>query len=332
MKTTIFFTALIAGALLPATLAIAQTTGAGAPHVAPPPRDVPARPFVPSQPVQPNSGAAPIQNPSTIQPSVTAQGSATIATNPMVAATNSLQGTNSFAGNTNGLNLNIPGNQAVTANDRVLLTTLLQGVKLQLGVNSMAQLPVHFLISNGAVTVTGVVRTANERDRIFAGVQRTPGVLSAFDDLRVGTNGAAIAGAAQNQPSFFTTSRDHAFSPADQTLLTAVEQKTAAQLGINGSSAAQMPIHFSIQNGVVGVTGNLVSAAEKQVVLAAIQQIPGVVRVVDDIGVTGSGTDGVNATVGSQNPFLIRSNNLAPTSVNPTRSNRIFMNTNASGR
>jgi len=294
----------------------------------------PASPVVPPGTVQP---VLPIR---TVPPGtstgfgLTSSITGTLTTNDVGMATNGVQGSNNFA-LTNGANAsgtNVNGNfvlrdQAVTPSDRVLLATLLQSTESQLGISSPSALPVHFFIDNGAVTIVGTVPTADESQRILARVQQTPGVLSVFNDLHVGSSVAVV----QPRESFFTTPQNHAFSASDNTLLTAVEQEAAAQLGINSASTAQMPVHFSIQNGVVGVIGQVKTLQEKQALIADIQRTPGVVRVVDDISVANPG--GVDSSLGmQQNPF-INNSNLPATSRELNQSNSIFLNTtNSSGR
>jgi osmotically-inducible protein OsmY len=253
-------------------------------------------------------------------------------------------------------NISASTGQAVTASDRMLLATLTQTVSTQLGVapqnsqnsqtvnsqtansqtvnsqtiNPSPALPVRFLINNGAVTLVGTVPTADESQRIQARVQQTPGVLSVFNDLRVGTTAQT---AATQQPSFVGAMTDHAFSPADRSLLTAVQQSAGTQLGITGASTAQMPVHFSIENGVVGVTGRVSSLEEKQALIAVIQRTTGVARVVDNVAIANPAAGGVNSTTGNQNPFLNNNNNLPATSREGMgATNTIFLNTtNSSG-
>lgn len=223
------------------------------------------------------------------------------------AGTNGFSGTNNFAG-TNGfrgasnnvsafvhpltnfpiaVNTNFNGNivtpdQAATPNDRVLLTTLSQGVRASLGIAPNGNSPVHFLIQNGTVTVTGTVQSDAQSQAVLSQVQQTPGVLSVINDTHVA---GAFAPAVQNQSSGLlglAAPTDHAFSAADRTLLTTVQQEAASQLGV--TSTSQMPVHFSIENGVVGITGQVNSLQEKQALIAAINRTPGITRVVDNVG------------------------------------------------
>jgi osmotically-inducible protein OsmY len=246
-------------------------------------------------------------------------------TNPMTATNqNQFAATNGAVGS-NGLNSNFAlRNQAVTPSDRILLNSILQGLQAQLGVTSISGLPVHFFINNGAVTIVGTVPTADESQRILARVQQTPGVLSTFNDLHVGTPSTVVR---PQTGALGQTVTDHAFSPADRTLLTTVEQEAALQLGINGASAAQIPVHFSIQNGVVGAMGQLNSAQEKAALLAALRRTPGVTRVVDDISLTG----GAGVTAGTPSAANPATGILAPTSRDGQNNNQLLNTTNSSG-
>ena len=180
------------------------------------------------------------------------------------------------------------------------------------------------MINNGTVTALGTVQSAAQGQSILSQVQQTPGVLSVVNGLHI----ARPADSAQSQSanSVFAGPTDHAFSARDQTLLTTVQQQAATQLGVN--SVSQMPVHFSIQNGVVGVTGQLPSLQEKQALLTALARTPGIVRVVDNVGVI-NGAAGFGATA---TPNATMNRNLPATSRNQGGTNTIFLNSNnASG-
>jgi hypothetical protein len=340
MKSKIIYTFIVTGVLLTGS-AFAQTSSGGtAVHVAP----VPAAPrngIVPIAPRPPQPGVTqPAQNGVNGQKTFTANTQTTSNspsdTNGLAGMTNSAP-TNNFAG-TNGLGgtnnvtavvtpltnfvnpatSNFNGNivmqdQAVTPSDRVLLTTLSQGVRVTLGITPNGGIPVHFLINNGTVTVVGTVQSSAQSQAVLSQVQQTPGVLSVVNDMHVA---GAFAPAVQNQSGSlaFGAQTDHAFSAADQKLLTTVQQEAALQLGVN--SLSQMPVHFSIQNGVVGVTGRVNSLQEKQALLAAISRTVGITRVVDNVTFTPSqaGFSGLN------NGLLT-----------PTGATNVGVNTNASG-
>jgi osmotically-inducible protein OsmY len=322
MKTKILFASLVVGTFL-SSPAFAQSKAGGASgggHV------IPAVPRTGLTPVtRPNStvpSGTTIQNgvngqsalgQTTGQFSSTATSNGFAGTNTM-ASTNGLAGTNNFAG-TNGLlgasnnvsafvrpmtnfpitvNSNFNGNivaqdQAVTPSDRILLTTLSQGIRASLGIAPNGNSPVHFLIQNGTVTVVGTVQSTAQSQAVLSQVQQTPGVTSVINDTHVS---GPFAPAVQNGSTGslgLAAPTDHAFSAADQTLLTTVQQEAALQLGV--TSTSQMPVHFSIENGVVGITGQVSSLQEKRALIAAISRTSGITRVVDNVGVApNSGT------------------------------------------
>jgi hypothetical protein len=274
------------------------------------------------------------------------------ATNQVVANTNGFNGTNNINGTNalgnNGLgttnnvtatvtpltnfpvtvNSNFNGNvvvpdQAVTPSDRILLTTLSQGVRATLGITPNGNTPVHFLIQNGTVTVVGTVQSTEQSQAVLSQVQQTPGVLSVINGMHVAGSFAPAAQSPTAGASLLGTPTDRAFSPADQTLLTTVQQEAALQLGI--TSSAQMPVHFSIENGVVGVTGYVASLQVKQALIAAIQRTRGIVRVVDNVSVVSSGNTGITSgNVGATGTTL------SPTSRDMNQSN-FLVTTNSSG-
>ena len=317
MNTKIFFTFLVAGTFAGSS-AFAQSKGGA---VSGGVRAVPVVPRTGITPVTPPNGTmqpgTPIQNgvngQSAVGQTTNPQFSSSTASNSFAgtnnfAGTNGFSGTNNFAG-TNGflgasnnvsafvrptmtnspvaVNTNFNGNivtpdQAVTPNDRILLTTLSQGVRASLGIAPNGNSPVHFLIQNGTVTVTGTVQSTAQSQAVLSQVQQTPGVLSVINDTHVA---GPFAPAVQSQSSGslgLAAPTDHAFSAADRTLLTTVQQEAASQLGV--TSTSQMPVHFSIENGVVGITGQVNSLQEKQALIAAINRTPGITRVVDNVG------------------------------------------------
>jgi BON domain len=328
MKTQLLATSLITAiSVLSVSLKAApvSSSGAAGARVVPPTvSPSPAAPGMPQQPgISPTAVTAPINGTSTISTNpIAANPTNAMPSTNQFATTNGVQENNGLAGTPNQANGNfVLRDQAVTPSDKVLLSTLTQGIASQIGVTSPAATPVHFFINNGAVTLVGTVPTADESQRILARVQQTPGVLSVFNDLHVGTPSTVV----QPRDAVGQTVTDHAFSPADQALLTTVEQQAAQQLGITGASASQMSVHFSIQNGVVGAMGQLSSAQEKAALIAALQRTPGVVRVVDDISLTGPAT---MPTPAAANPAT---GPLAPTSRDGQTNNFMLNTTNSSG-
>jgi osmotically-inducible protein OsmY len=353
MKTKILFASVLAGTFL-CNRVFAQSSGSasGAVHVAPVVPRTGITPVTrPNGVVQPgttiqnklNGQPNPAQN---ANPQFTATASNGFAGTNTIAGTNGLMGTNNFAG-TNGLagtnnvtamvspttnfNININSNfngnvvmqdQAVTPTDRVLLTTLSQGVRATLGITPNGNTPVHFLIQNGTVTVVGTVESTAQSQAVLSQIQQTPGVLTVVNDMHVR---GAFAPAVQNGGggSLLGVPTDRAFSASDQTLLTTVQQEAALQLGV--TALGQMPVHFSIENGVVGVTGHVNSQQEKQALIAAIGRTRGIVRVVDNVSVTASSTTGLPGNVGPSANTV--NGALTPTS----RGTNQLISTNSSG-
>ncbi len=225
---------------------------------------------------------------------------------------------------------------AVTQNDEALLTTLQQSIRTTLGITTpRANLPVHLFIDNGVVTLVGFVPVAQDNQRILLQAQQTPGVVQVIDRLHVGMpptqvqplsatgqseGGSATGGALPLTPAFNSSQVDHAFSPADQRVLAAVRQTADTQFGVNTANnrlnnaanttvnestgnnlvSTQLPVRFSVQNGVVSVMGTVVSESQKLALLQALGKTPGVVRVVDDVQIGGAGTETIPQSTAPQ--------------------------------
>jgi len=332
--------------------AAARAVPAVTPNQTTPGRIVPpgTRPGNPGGPV--NGPVNPIEGINGVN-DVNGNSTTTVTSNSPIAATptNQFQATSNATANINSNpspnNLAVQ-DQTVTSGDRMLLNTLQQGLAAQLGTSAgtvagsstttaagtsagtstAGAASVHFLINNGMVTLVGTVPTADESQRILARVQQTPGVVSVFNDLRVG-NAATTSAQPINNLTGTAGVSDRAFTPADQTLLTVVEQAAGNQLGITGASTGQMPVHFSIQNGVVGVTGQLSSPQEKAAVLAAVRQTPGVVRVVDNVALINVPQNGgvPGASPLQTPPMNNQTRPLQPTSRSMGLTNSQFLNT-----
>ena len=262
-------------------------------------------------------------------------------TNEM-SPTGANSGTNQFRNNF------VFRDQALTPADQSLLVTLRQTVQTQLGITATGTMPVHFVIDNGVVTLFGTVPSADESQRILLLAQQTAGVTQVVDHLRVGTadqfqprangnnnttqTGTAQTGATQSGTQITCTTQnsaiggtatDHAFSPSDKALLLKVQQQASQQTGFTPANGQQLPVHFSIQNGVVAITGQVASPQQKQMVAGAVQNVPGVVRVVDDMSVSQT-TPTTTAPATTANPAV--NNQLAPTSTDGQTNNTMFQN------
>lgn len=224
--------------------------------------------------------------------------------------------------------------RAVTPTDQSLLVTLRQSVQTQLGVTPTGTMPVHFVIDNGVVTLLGTVPTSDESQRILLLAQQTTGVTQVVNRLRVnanannnmtqtGTEQTGITGITGTQNSSIGgATSDHAFSASDKQLLFKVQQQATKETGLTPANGQQLPVHFSIQNGVVAITGQVASPQQKQLIAGAVQNVPGVVRVVDNITVSSQTPTPTTGTT-TANPAV--NNQLAPTSTGG-QSNTMFQN------
>lgn len=95
--------------------------------------------------------------------------------------------------------------------------------------------------------------------------------------------------------------RDQAITSADRQLLA---QLRSAVFGANLSAEqlASQPVHFILANGVVRLVGEVPSLEQRQQIEAAVQRVPGVVRVYDALSVSGDSTLGVNVLPGNTPP------------------------------
>jgi osmotically-inducible protein OsmY len=192
--------------------------------------------------------------------------------------------------------------QAVTQSDQVLLGQVRQSVQslqTRLQAATGASTPLHFDVANGVVTVMGTVDNAAAKQQIESMIQKTPGVVSVLDQLRTTAEAnSAITASAGNSTLTATNAASQsltggAMSPADQTLLLRVRQAVVPQIQVAGQP---VPVNFTVQQGVVTVTGAVTSMAQKRQIAALIQQVPGVVQVSDRISLSG-------IPVGTQRPF-----------------------------
>ena len=118
---------------------------------------------------------------------------------------------------------------------------------------------------NGTVTLAGPVQSQRERDMIDALTKNTPGVLGVNDQMQVSAAPSA------------------AYSQSDQALANQLEQAlyntpTVAPFAPN--------IRINVQNGKVILTGNVPSEQDRQSVDNVVRNTPGVVSVVDQLGIS----------------------------------------------
>lgn len=126
-----------------------------------------------------------------------------------------------------------------------------------------AETGIGIAVHAGHVTLTGAVRTPQEREKIVAGARGVKGVTSVDDELRV-------------NPAERGT-----FDGAGDLALTArVAAALAAQTGVNA-----VRVRPSVRRGVVTLSGSVPSQAIKETMLAAARRTGGVRAVVDRLTV-----------------------------------------------
>ncbi|HZR17092.1 MAG TPA: BON domain-containing protein [Verrucomicrobiae bacterium] len=155
---------------------------------------------------------------------------------------------------------------AITPADQALLGQLQQTVVARVqGSGSWA--PLHFQVQNGVVTVLGAVPSVAQQQQVEAAVQQTPGVVAVINKLTASpAQQAGIAG------------------PQDQALLMRVRQSVVPQIQVAGTP---VPVDFSVQQGVVTVTGIVPTIEQKRQISALVQQVPGVIQIRDMMNVPG---------------------------------------------
>jgi hyperosmotically inducible periplasmic protein len=140
-----------------------------------------------------------------------------------------------------------------------LLATKVRAQIVSVDVEAAARLGIN--VHDGAVRLTGVVRTEGERSRIDAAVRKIEGVKSLSDEVRI-------------DPKL------PAFSGGDFALAAHATAALAAQTGVNAAN-----LRVSARNGVVTVTGHVPTPAIKETALETVRKIDGVKRVLDKIRV-----------------------------------------------
>ena len=148
--------------------------------------------------------------------------------------------------------------RAVTQSDQSLLVRIRQTVEPRVQAKG-PWTPVHFDVQNGVVTLIGTVETVEIKQQVEALVQLTPGVVRVVDQLVVG----AVPQSATTQ---------------DQSLLLRVRQTVLPQIQVGGMP---VPVDFSVQQGLVTITGTVPTIEQKRLLIALVQQVPGVLQVSD---------------------------------------------------
>ena len=71
--------------------------------------------------------------------------------------------------------------------------------------------------------------------------------------------------------------RDHAGTPADQSLLIRIKQTITTEISVSGTAGANfIPIHIDVENGRVRLFGLVANADQAQRIQSAVSQLPGI--------------------------------------------------------
>lgn len=122
---------------------------------------------------------------------------------------------------------------------------------------------VHVTSDRGAVTLSGKIKTAKERTDVENAARGVSGVKSLTDDI-VLDPAAPTAGEMES----------------DLALSARIRAALAAQTGVNVAA-----VHVDVHRGVVTLTGELPSAAHREVADQTVRKVPGVVKLIDNITV-----------------------------------------------
>src|SRR5579863_10070165 len=120
---------------------------------------------------------------------------------------------------------------------------------------------VHVTSQRGVVTLSGKVKTAKERTDVENAARGVSGEKALTDDIVVDPT-APTAGEMES----------------DLALSAKIHTALAAQTGINVAE-----IHVDVHRGVVKLSGELPSAAHREVADQTVRKVPGVVKLVDNI-------------------------------------------------
>ena len=118
-------------------------------------------------------------------------------------------------------------------------------------------------VHDGHVTLSGIIKNQQSKERDVTLVRRMRGVKSVDDQLRVGRVGPSAAQVV-----------------GDAAIVAAVASALAAQTGINVAG-----VRIRADNGTVTLAGHAATAALKSTMIAAAKKTPGVRNVVDRIAV-----------------------------------------------
>jgi len=140
-----------------------------------------------------------------------------------------------------------------------LLVAKVRAQVVAVDLDAATHLGVH--VHDGDVTLTGMVRTADERRRIDRAVRKVSGVHELADDMRVNPNAPAL-------------------SSGDLALAARATGALAGQIGVNAAS-----VRVSVSGGIVTLSGHVPSASIDTTARDTVRGLSGVKGVVDKLHV-----------------------------------------------
>jgi osmotically-inducible protein OsmY len=150
-------------------------------------------------------------------------------------------------------------NSAQSATDNALIIAQIHAKAAAIDPASVSL--VHVACNRGTVKLTGKIASKKERDEIEAAARSVSGVHEVLDRIEVDPNaptGAQIE--------------------ADLALAAKINGALVAQTGVNAAK-----VHVDVHRGVVTLTGELPSAAHREVADQTVRSVSGGAKVVDKI-------------------------------------------------
>jgi hypothetical protein len=206
--------------------------------------------------------------------------------------------------------------QASTDGDRALIARIRTQAVPLIGAPDTGW-PVHFISTEGKVTIVGHVPTVADQQRLRALVQQTPGVIDVTDTLRVAGN-TSPPQAAETPLTVTPTNtvpgananvrgtEDTAYTAMDEELVIRLRRSLADVFGV---APAASPVHFNAKEGLVTLTGFVLSEQQRQRVMDVVKRTPGVASVDNQLQVSSD-----TGAVASQESLSTNSVEMTPTS------------------
>jgi osmotically-inducible protein OsmY len=166
--------------------------------------------------------------------------------------------------------------EAITPSDQTLLIRIKQTIITQISVTVVGGthwLPIHCSVNSGHVRLTGLVRSADEAQRLLGTVSGMPGVTGVENGLS-------------------TLPSDQAASENDRVILAQIRQL----IPLSQPPAPWTPVSFDVRQGAVGIAGIVPTTQESQRIETTVRQVPGVVQTSNTLVVDASVNTGAMPT------------------------------------